>query len=94
MIVIFGSAVARTPAWSVICGAGVGRSVGARVGDGVGRAAVARTVGGAVVGGGGVVGLTVRNGRVASGVGCGVGDGFSATGGCNGAFGFFGLASA
>jgi hypothetical protein len=31
VIVIFGRAVARTPACSVICGTGVGRSVGARI---------------------------------------------------------------
>ena len=57
---------------------------------------VARAVGGAVVGGGGVVGVTVRNGSVGTGVGEGSGgrDGFSATGGCNGALGFFGCASA
>lgn len=96
MIVIFGSAVARTPACSVMRGTGVGRSVAARVGDGFGPVAVARAVAGGVVGGGGVVGVTVRNGSVGTGVGDGSGDGagFSATGGCNGAFGFFGFASA
>ena len=92
VIVTLGSAVARTPALSVICGTGVGRSVAARVGEGVGPAAVARAVGGGVVGDGGVVGVTVRNGSVGSGVrdGSGGGDGFSATGGCSGAFGFLG----
>jgi hypothetical protein len=98
VIVIFGSAVARTPACSVIRGTGVGRSVGARVGDGLGAdpVAVARTVGGGVVGGGAVVGVIVRNGSVGTGVGDGSdgGAGFSATGGCSGAFGFLGLASA
>jgi len=94
--VIFGSAVARTPACSVICGTGVGRSVGARVGDGVRPVAVARDVVGGVVGGGGVVGATVRKGSVGTGVGDGSGGGadFSPTGGCSGALGFLGWASA
>jgi len=102
VIVMLGSAVARTPARSVICGTGVGvvgRGVGERVGDGVGPDALgrgaapvadARAVGGAVVGGavvGGSVGVGV-------GVGVGGGAGFSATGGCSGALGFFGCASA
>ena len=96
VMVTLGSAVARTPACSVICGTGVGLSVAARVGDGVGPAAVARAVGGRVVGGGGVVGVTVRNGSVGTGVGdgSGGGDGFSATGGCSGALGFLGWANA
>jgi hypothetical protein len=99
-MVTFGSAVGRTPACSVICGTGVGRRVGARVGDGVGPVAAARAVGGAVLVGGGVVGVTVRIGSVGVGVGVGVGDGsavgvgFSATGGCSGALGFLGCASA
>jgi len=102
VIVMLGSAVARTPARSVICGTGVGvvgRGVGERVGDGVGPDALgrgaapvadARAVGGAVVGGavvGGSVGVGV-------GVGVGGGAGFSATGGCSAALGFFGCASA
>jgi hypothetical protein len=101
VIVMLGSAVARTPARSVICGTGVGvvgRGVGERVGAGVGPVAVGRAadavalarVGGAVVGGA-VVGVGV-GGSV--GVGVGGGAGFSATGGCSGALGFFGCASA
>jgi hypothetical protein len=48
------------------------------------------------VGGGVVVGVTVRTGSVGIGVGDGSGGGagFSATGGCSGALGFFGCASA
>src|SRR2546428_13139082 len=78
VIVMLGSAVARTPARRVICGTGVGLSVGARVGDGVGPVAVgraadpvalARAVGGVV--GGGDVGVAVRSGS--GGVGGGVG---------------------
>jgi hypothetical protein len=97
-MVTFGSAVGRTPACSVICGTGVGRRVGARVGDGVGPVAAAGGLGGAVLVGGGVVGVTVRIGSVGVGVGVGdgsaVGVGFSATGGCSGALGFLGCASA
>ena len=101
----FGSAVARTPAASVICGTGVGRSVGVGVGRGVavgvplvrGCVALARGVAvGEGDGVGGGVGASVRNGAgavVGSGSGSD-GDGFSATGGCSGAFGFFGCASA
>ena len=98
VIVMLGRAVALTPARSVICGTGVGRSVGARVGDGVGPVAVgraadpvalARAVGGGVVGGG-VVGVIVRGGSVGVGEGVGGGAGFSATGGCSGALGFLG----
>src|SRR2546428_1161227 len=78
VIVMLGSAVARTPARRVICGTGVGLSVGARVGDGVGPVAVgraadpvalARAVGGVV--GGGDAGVAVRARR--RGVGDGVG---------------------
>ena len=109
----------RTPAASVICGTGVGRSVGAGVagravavgaaGDVDGRALAAleiaavaegRAVGAAVVGAGlgvgGTVGASVRNGSVGAGVGSGSGSvicGFSATGGCSGAFAFLGCAS-
>jgi hypothetical protein len=92
VIVTFGSAVARTPARSVICGTGVGRRVAARVGDGAGPdpVAVARAVGGGGVGGGGIVGVTVRTGSVGVGDGVGGGAGFSATGGCSGALGFLG----
>ena len=101
VIVMLGSAVARTPARKVICGTGVGvvgRGVGERVGDGVGPvavgraadpAALARAVGGAVVGGA-VVGVGVGGGSVGVGDGVGGGAGFSATGGCSGALGFFG----
>jgi len=74
--VTFGSAVARTAAESVICGTGVGRSVGAAVaravGAGVGvvtRAARPLAVGvglgvvGTGLGVGGGVGASVRNGN-------------------------------
>jgi len=97
VIVMLGSAVARTPARRVICGTGVGLSVGARVGDGVGPLAVgraadpvalARAVGGVV--GGGDVGVAVRTGSVGVGDGIGGGAGVSATGGCSGALGFLG----
>ena len=98
VIVMLGSAVARTPARSVICGTGVGLSVGARVGDGVGPVAVARAadpvalaraVGGGVVGGA-VVGVSVGGGSIGDGDGVAGGTGFSATGGCSGALGFLG----
>jgi len=106
VIVMLGSAVGRTPARSVICGTGVGvvgRGVGERVGEGVGPVAVgraadpvtdARAVGAGVVGGA-VVGVGVGGSvGVGDGVGVGGGAGFSATGGCSGALGFFGCASA
>src|SRR5437899_10613996 len=89
VIVMLGRAVARTPARSVICGTGVGRSVGARVGDGVGPVAVgraadpvalARAVGGGVAGGGGV-GMAVRGGSVRVGGGVGGARGITRTGG-------------
>src|SRR2546428_11207407 len=91
VIVMLGSAVARTPARRVICGTGVGLSVGARVGDGVGPVAVgraadpvalARAVGG-VVGGGGVGGAG-RAGSGGVGDGGGGGGGVSAARGCRG----------
>ena len=105
MIVTFGNDVARTPAESVICG--IARSVAVARGVGVGgglvrvTAAVKRAVGAGVLGFGdglgvgGSVGASVRNGggAVGSDSGSTTGSGVT-TGGCSGAFGFFGCASA
>ncbi len=105
---MLGSAVARTPARRVIVGIAVGRGEAVRggaVGAAVARAttlalapAPVRGLGGSEDEGvgEGVLGVIVRTSRVGTGVGSGVGDGLGlfATGGCNGAFGFFGCASA
>src|SRR5258708_372411 len=76
-------------------GVGAGDAVAARA-TVPGAVAVGRAVVGTGVGVGGTVGASVRNGDVGEGVGSGSGSvaGFSATGGCSGAFGFFGCASA
>src|SRR4029079_12063137 len=97
--VICGTGVPRSVA--------VGRGVGVAVGVAVARETVpapdARAGGVAAVvaadvGVGGLVGASVRKGSVASGVGSGSGSvdasDCSATGGCRGAFAFFGCARA
>lgn len=105
---MLGSAVARTPARSVIVGTGVGRGEAVRggaVGVCVARATMLALAPALVRGlgcgvddgvGEGVLGVIVRTSSVGAGVGSGVGEGLGllATGGWSGAFGFLGWANA